>query len=238
LPGIGTGGARVLPHGVDFQAVESGASAPCPTDLAAIPRPRIGYTGRVNLKLDFPVIIEAAEKRPDWHWVFVGATGIGTSYSFDARPDVQADWERLNAMGNVHFLGVKSREEIPAYLHGFDVLSLPFRSNVVGFPTKLYEYLASGKPIVSWNGENVRHVGQLIEFAASPEEWVAAIGRVLAGKSPGSSELRKGIARGEDWDSLTDTLEAWLREMIGNPASNFSALAQSGVCSRFSVDGF
>src|SRR6185436_19092594 len=46
LPGIGPGGARVLPHGVDFEAVEAGAAQPCPADLAAIPHPRIGYTGR------------------------------------------------------------------------------------------------------------------------------------------------------------------------------------------------
>ena len=214
LPGIGPGRARVLPHGVDFDAVEDGTKAPCPADLEAIPHPRIGYTGRVNLKLDFPVIIEAAARRPDWHWVFVGATGIGTSYNFDARPEVKADWERLTAMDNVHFLGVKDREAIPAYLNGFDVLSLPFNSSYVGFPTKLYEYFAAGKPIVSWNGENVRSLVHLIDIADSPDEWIAAIDRALAGSAPGSAEERKDVARAEDWNSRTDRLEGWLREMM------------------------
>lgn len=214
LPGIGPGGARILPHGVDFEAIQAGAAAPCPQDLAAIPRPRIGYTGRVNLKLDFSLIAEAAQRRPDLQWVFVGATGIGTSYSFDARPEIKAAWERLNRLGNVHFLGVKERREIPAYLHGFDVLSLPFSSSYVGFPTKLYEYLATGKPIVSWNGENVRFLAHLITLADTAEEWVAAIDRTCAGEAHGLAELRRKAARAEDWDSRTDQLEAWLSEIM------------------------
>lgn len=229
LPGIGPGGARVLPHGVEFEAVEAGADAPCPADLAAIPRPRIGYTGRVNLKLDFPLIIEAAQRRPDWHWVFVGAAGIGTSYSFDARPDVKASWERLNILPNVHFLGVKDRREISAYLHGFDVLSLPFNDTFVGFPTKLYEYFASGKPIVSWNGENVRPLSGLIDIVDGPEDWLAAIDRGLAGRAQGSPEKRKERARLEDWNARTDVLEGWLLEMIGTTVSERDELRRTAL---------
>src|SRR3546814_2124343 len=119
-------GRRARPaHGVDFDAVEAGARQPCPPDLAAIPHPRIGYTGRVNLKLDFRLIAAAAARRPALQWVFIGATGIGTTYSFDARPDVNAEWEQLNSLGNVPFLGLKDRRDIHVYLNGCDILSLP-----------------------------------------------------------------------------------------------------------------
>src|SRR3546814_14241915 len=87
----------------------------------------------VNLKLDFRLIAAAAARRPALQWVFIGATGIGTTYSFDARPDVNAEWEQLNSLGNVHFLGVKDRSEIPVYLNGCDVLSLPLSTSFVGF---------------------------------------------------------------------------------------------------------
>jgi glycosyltransferase involved in cell wall biosynthesis len=214
LPGIGPENARTLPHGVDFDAVRAGAAAACPADLAAIPRPRIGYIGRVNLKLDFPEIIKAAAARPDWHWVFVGATGIGTSYSFDGNPSVKLDWQRLNQMENVHFLGVKHRSEVPAYLHNFDVLSLPFNSSYVGFPTKLFEYFASGKPIISWNGENVRSFSHVMDIANGAEDWISAIDRTLSGAGKGTPSQRIDLARAEDWNSRADTLECWLREMI------------------------
>src|SRR3546814_4923346 len=82
LPGIDPGGARILPHGVDFEEVSAGAAAPCPDDLAAIPHPRIGYTGRLNMKIDLAGVAEVAERRPDWNWVFIGAVGIGYSGSF------------------------------------------------------------------------------------------------------------------------------------------------------------
>lgn len=219
LPGVGAGNARILPHGVDFAAVEAGAAAPCPSDLAAIPRPRIGYTGRVNLKLDFALIATAAQHRADLHWVFIGATGIGTTYSFDARPEVKADWELVNRLGNVHFLGVKERREIPAYLHGCDILGLPFNSSYVGFPTKLYEYFAAGKPVVAWRGENVLPMVHLIALADSVDEWLSAIDRALAGRAPGSPELRQAAARAADWDARTTQLEGWLYEMIARQAA-------------------
>ena len=214
LPGIGPHKARILPHGVDFNAFAAGALAACPADLAGIPHPRIGYTGRVNLKLDYPAILDAATMRPDWHWVFVGPTGIGASYSFEERPSVKAIWDRIGRMGNIHLLGVKDRTEIPAYLHHLDVLSLPYNSSVVGFPTKLFEYFASGKPIVSWKGENVQSVSHLMELAETADEWVAAIDRAIAGKSPGTPAERIEIARNEDWNNRTDTLETWLLEMM------------------------
>lgn len=214
LPGIGPGGARILPHGVDFAAVQAGAAAPCPPDLAMIPRPRIGYTGRVNLKLDFSLIADAARRRPELHWVFIGATGIGTTNSFDTHPEVKDDWDLLNRLGNVHFLGVKDRRDIPAYLHGCDVLGLPFNASCVGFPTKLYEYLATGKPVVSWNSENVRPVAHLVALVDGTEAWLGAIDRALAGYAPASAEMRKLDARAADWDRRTSQLEAWLCEML------------------------
>jgi glycosyltransferase involved in cell wall biosynthesis len=213
LPGIGPGRARIFPHGVDFEAIRAGADAPCPADLALIPRPRIGYVGRVNLKLDFPLIIQAAAMRQDWHWVFIGETGIGANHSFEGRPAVKADWEQLKRTRNVHLLGVKHRDEVPAYLHNFDVLSLPFNSSCVGFPTKLFEYFASGKPIVSWNCENIRPVSNLIDIADGPQEWVDAISRAISGTAKATASQRIDYARSEDWSSRTDTLERWLLEM-------------------------
>jgi glycosyltransferase involved in cell wall biosynthesis len=214
LPGIGPNRARILPHGVDFKAVAAGAGAPCPADLAKIPRPRIGYTGRINIKNDLHTIAEVAARRPDWHWVLVGQAGIGASRSLAEEPSVKAIWNRMSQLNNIHLLGVKDRAEIPAYLHHFDVLSLPYNSSFLGFPTKLYEYFASGKPIVSWKGENVMSHSHLIGLADGPDEWIAAIDRAVAGKGPGSSTERVETGRAQDWDRRTDTLETWLLEMM------------------------
>src|SRR3546814_2588439 len=99
---------------------------------------------------------------------------------------------------NVHFLGVKDRSEIPVYLNGCDVLSLPLSTSFVGFPTKLYEYLASGKPVISWNGENIRPLAHLIAPADGVDAWLEALDRALDGRGPGSPEARKAVARAQD----------------------------------------
>src|SRR3546814_16644260 len=118
-------------------------------------------------------------------WVFTGTTWSDTSYSFDARPDVNAEWEQLNSLGNVHFLGVKDRSEIPVYLNGCAVLSLPLSPSFVGFPPKLYESLASGKPVLSWNGEHIRPLAHLIAPAAGVNDWLDAPDRPPDGRWPG-----------------------------------------------------
>lgn len=214
LPGVGPGRALALPHGVDFDAVRLGASSPCPPDLVGISRPRIGYTGRVNLKLDYPLILQAAAAKPDWNWIFIGETGIGSDHDFQQRPDIKLHWDQLKKARNVHFLGVKDRREIPAYLHSFDVLTLPFNPQFTGLPTKLFEYLASGKPIVSWDSENVQHLSHLVDIAEGPADWIAAIDRALEGRGRGTAEQRVAMAKSDDWEQRTDTLEHWLSEMV------------------------
>ena len=77
LPGDGPGRSRILPHGVDVGAFTGSAHAPCPEDLASIPRPRLGYVGRISNKVDFELIDAIAGQRPDWHWVLIGAAGVG-----------------------------------------------------------------------------------------------------------------------------------------------------------------
>lgn len=219
LPGIGPGGARILPHGVDFEEVSAGAAAPCPADLAAIPHPRIGYTGRLNMKIDLAGVAEVAERRPDWHWVFIGAVGIGYSGSFEASAEAQAGWERMQRCPNIHLLGVKPRDQIPAYLHHMDVLSIYYRFDdsgywAAGYPTKLHEYLAAGKPVVSSDLENVRPFANVVRIASTPESWVAAIGEALADGGQGTPEARRAVARAGDWDSRTTQLESWFRELL------------------------
>jgi UDP-galactopyranose mutase len=53
---------------------------------------------------------------------------------------------------NIHYLGMKSYEELPAYMAGWDVALIPFalnRATQFISPTKTPEYLAGGKPVVS-----------------------------------------------------------------------------------------
>ena len=66
---------------------------------------------------------------------------------------------------NIHYLGGKTYDELPAYLSGWDVALMPFAMNESTqfiSPTKTPEYLAGGKPVVSTPGQGRGpHYGQL-----------------------------------------------------------------------------
>ncbi len=115
-----------------------------PTDMVAIPSPRIGYVGALSdFKVDFALMQGVAISRPDWHWVVIGAEREGQQ-----SPLVEA----LRALPNVHFLGDKPYAVLPDYLRGFDIGTLPTLINEYTrsmFPMKYFEYLAAGLPVVS-----------------------------------------------------------------------------------------
>lgn len=123
------------------RAALSGAT---PADLAAIPQPRIVYHGVLSdFKVDFQLILDAANARPDWHFIFIGEEREGQRSAFVPR---------LSQLPNVHFLGYRSYEQLPDYLRGMNVGLLPTLLNEYTrsmFPMKFYEYLAAGLPVVS-----------------------------------------------------------------------------------------
>lgn len=216
LPGDGPQRAKLLPHGVDCEGIMVGADAPCPADLARIPRPRLGYVGRVNLKTDLRMVAEIARRRPHWQWVFVGAVN---EEALSAGPGTGADLAAVKRYPNVHFLGVKDRGDVPAYLAHMDVNTVIYRFDeggywAAGYPTKVFEYLAAGKPVVSSALENVRSRAAVLDVVRTAEEWIAAIERALDSDGVGTVEQRRALAMENTWDSRVDLLEGWLFDLL------------------------
>jgi len=110
-----------------------------PSDQFQIPSPRIGFFGVIDERMDLDLLETVSRQRPQWHFILIG-------------PVVKIDPATLPAGPNIHYLGGKSYEELPAYLAGWDVAMMPFAINESTrfiSPTKTPEYLAGGKPVVS-----------------------------------------------------------------------------------------
>jgi UDP-galactopyranose mutase len=110
-----------------------------PADQAAIGRPRLGYFGVIDERLDLDLIAYAANSRPDWNFIMVG-------------PVIKVEDSELPRLPNIYWLGGKSYDELPQYLAGWDVALMPFAINEATrfiSPTKTPEYLAGGKTVVS-----------------------------------------------------------------------------------------
>ena len=145
---------------------------PDPRDQAAITRPRLGYFGVIDERIDYELLRAIAAARPEWQIVLVG-------------PTAKVDPADLPAGPNLHYLGPKSYADLPDYIAGWDVALLPFARNEATryiSPTKTPEYLAAGKPVVSTSiTDVVRPYGDLglARIADSPDAFIAAVDEAL-----------------------------------------------------------
>jgi UDP-galactopyranose mutase len=144
-----------------------------PPDQAAIDRPRIGYFGVIDERMNLELIRGIAEARPDWQLVFLGPTCKIDPLTFPRLP-------------NVHRLGAKAYSDLPSYVGRWDVAMLPFALNdSTRFisPTKTPEYLAAGLPVVSTSVRDVvRPYGELglVRIADTVPEFMEAVEACLA----------------------------------------------------------
>ncbi len=149
---------------------------PEPHDQAEIDRPRLGYAGVIDERVDLELVAAVADARPSWHLVLVG-------------PVAKVDPAGLPRRPNIHYLGPKDYADLPAYLRGWDAALLPFaRNRATRFisPTKTPEYLAAGLPVVSTPiADVVRPYGEegLVHIGEDAPGFVAAAERAMRERS-------------------------------------------------------
>ncbi len=194
-----------IPNGANFELFHRAASPqPVPADLAGIPGPIFGFVGALQSCIEYGWVERAARARGDWSFVFIGA------------PKPGADLSALEPLSNVHFLGLKPHEQLPEYLAAFDVCLNLFAESDLSrdvSPLKFYEYLATGKPIVSTpQPEQVLPYGEIIHIARSAEDFVDQCAAALADTDPARAEARVAAGRASAWDARVAQMEALLRE--------------------------
>jgi glycosyltransferase involved in cell wall biosynthesis len=80
-----------------------------------------------------------------------------------------------------------------------------------GYPLKLNEYLAIGKPVVATPIDAVkRYFGGVVDIATNSEEVAAAIQRALSSGGIATPEERRAVASRNTWDRRVDLLDKWL----------------------------
>ena len=193
------------------------ARRPDPADQAGIPRPRIGFFGVVDERMDLDLVRALAERRPDWRFVMIG-------------PVAKIDPEALPRLPNLHWLGGKSYADLPAYLSGWDAGFMPFALNESTrfiSPTKTPEFLAAGLPVVSTPIlDVVRDYGEagLVGIAEGPAAFADALARAL---SRPRTEWLKAVDRRLAEISWDRTWEEMRREVSGAGSARARAAADS-----------
>ena len=176
-----------------------------PADQAGIGRPRIGYFGVIDERLDLGLLEHVADARPGWRLVMVG-------------PVAKINDADLPRRDNIHWLGLKSYAELPAYLAGWDVAMMPFAINETTrhiSPTKTPEYLAGGRPVVSTPIHDVVHpYGDegLVHIASTAEEFERAIGAALASDRQELLSRADRFLASQSWDATWAQMERLVEE--------------------------
>jgi glycosyltransferase involved in cell wall biosynthesis len=184
--------AEMIPNGANYERFAAAAEEqPCPEDLKAIPQPIFGFVGALQACIEYDWVEHAAKSRPDWSFVFIGGEKPGV------------DLSALHALPNVHFLGLKPNEQLPAYLHHFTACLNLFGNNELSqdvSPLKFYEYLATGRPIVSTpQPDQVLQYEGLIRVARTADEFVAACEAAIT--DDGQEKARMEEGRRCSWDA-------------------------------------
>jgi glycosyltransferase involved in cell wall biosynthesis len=201
----------IVPNGVDYDLHARPREEPA--DIRAVPRPRIGYVGVVKRQLDLALVGGLAERNGEWSFVLVGPLGNLSG--------VEADFETLTRLPNVHLLGYRDPDVLPAYERSFDVCIMPYKVNHYTdciYPLKLHEYLASGKPIVASDIRTLRDFSHVISLASRVEGWTAAIRSSLTEEacSERSVSSRQAVAAKHDWRLLASRTASIMASVLGD----------------------
>lgn len=179
---------HVIPNGaerfVDLPALEK------PEALKNIPGPIAGYVGNLRDRIDWLLLQDVVSSMPKVSFVFLGPS--------DNNPNADS----LAKFPNVHMLGVVEYDQVPAWLHHFDVGMMPHLNNRLTErmnPLKIYNYFAGGLPMVSTEVNNLGLLGDDLQVASDAQSFATALAKAI--DNPPNT-------KGESWKATMDSI-AW-----------------------------
>ncbi|WP_133366098.1 UDP-galactopyranose mutase [Qipengyuania sediminis] len=172
-------------------------------------RPRFGFFGVIDERMDIELLDAVAAARPDWDFEIVG-------------PVVKIDPASLPQHANLSFPGGCGYADLPATLARWDVALMPFAINEATrfiSPTKTPEYLAAGRPVVSTPVRDVvRSYGRIaaVKIAEDAQGFIAACEAALVlAQGPDRSWLAESDAllADESWDKTVAAMRGKIAEV-------------------------
>ena len=131
-----------------------------------------------------------------------------------------ASHEAMRALPNVRFSGRVPRTLGAAAVNRYDVLLIPFVVNDAMHavnPLKLWEYFATGLPVVSSPMQAIEEKAPLLRVASGARDWSEAIAAALAEDDPAVAEARIARARAHRWEALTAAHADLVRQALASP---------------------
>ncbi len=183
-----------FPSSVDINHFSNVTGDRIPDDLQEIPQPVVGYYGVIDERIDLDLLRKTADKSPETSFVMIG-------------PLCKISESDLPQAENIYYLGMKSYDELPQYLHHFKIAMMPFALNdATKFisPTKTLEYMSANKPIISTRIKDVeRDYSKCILLINDENDFCEAIEKA---SSQDLSEYQE-ILEKTSWDNTAESMK-------------------------------
>jgi UDP-galactopyranose mutase len=212
---------HAFPSSIEVQhfakALEIDSNLP---EQANIGRPRIGFVGVIDERTDIELLGAIADLRRDWNFVMVG-------------PVVKISDEDLPQRENIHYLGQRSYEDLPAILASWDAAMMPFALNESTkyiSPTKTPEYLAAGLAVVSTPiADVVDPYGEmgLVHIASTPEEFVAALEKAMDEDADARRRTAAEFLARNSWDQTFEKMNSLIAEAVDRTSEDAATEASA-----------
>lgn len=200
LPAEVRGKAHFVPQGLHEQFFKA-ANGQHPA-LVGIPHPRVGFVGAGHDAFDAAAVRAVVDELPSAHVVLAGI------YS---KRDPRLDHPR------VHYVGAVPLSELPSLMAGLDVGTIPYKVNAYTagvFPTKFFEYLAAGLPVVSTELPELRRYQERVTFASSAT-FASAVAQAA---KHGRTTPDTGYLREQSWERRFADITAALMQVTAPQA--------------------
>jgi len=187
---------------VHFRA--SGSSGKIPKDIAHLKKPIVGFYGYLADWLDWPLIEYVVREGSEFDWVFIGPT--------------TRELSTLKKLPNFYYLGKKPYEILPDYLGRFACAHIPFDRTPLTVnvnPVKLYEYLASGVPVVATPLPELEEFRDVCALAENPERYLSAVRHSIENDDSEKRKKRMDKVENETWDARVRDYCNLVIELLG-----------------------
>jgi len=195
-----------IPNGVDFDHFQKKIDKEDEVikRLKEIKEPRVAYVGIIQKRVDFELVARVARMNPRVSFVFFGPLW----------PD--AEDEKVRSLDNVHLLGPVRYGMLPKALSLCSVGMIPHVVDAFTDtmnPLKMYDYLATGLPVVTTSVAGVGKYSDVVTEATSTEAFSSAVQHaILYSKNEHMQDKRREVAKKCSWNRTVNAMMSVIKD--------------------------
>lgn len=177
------------------------------SSLEAISGKVMGYLGSIERRIDYTLLTEVLELLPDWTLVLAGPVDLSYLPT------------QILRHPRIHFTGAVPHEAAPTIIKKFDIAIIPFLQDEVSsgiYPLKLFEYLATGKPVIStnFNPEILAELSDVLHLASTADDFAIACEKLHANNTEQRVAQRQNVAAKNTWSHRAVQWEALVHDFL------------------------